>query len=141
MLRIIIKFFSLHSNSSHLMSFFLTFQNSLSVYILLNYSNFIDTVALLKCIIKRTMLILTDNVHSICKLKVYCKSKSWWKLIWWDQRTLQATEQQSCSHIQTTTQTKTIQCLKRSEWDQQSSDERQCKRRDRTRTKEQRYSW
>ena len=39
------------------------------------------------------------------------------------------------------TQTKTIQCLKKSEWDQQSSDERQCKRRDKTRVKEQRYSW
>jgi len=205
-LRIIIKFFSLHSNLSHLMSFSLTFQNSLSVHILLNYSNFIntiallkciikrtmltltdtfhsvwqfrdnsswklihltwwtislfltfqnslqfhilsnysnfiDTVALLKCIIKRTMLTLTDNVHSIRKLKVYCKLKSWWKLIRWDQRTLQATEQWSCNHIQTTTQTKTIQCLKKSEWDQQSSDERQCKRRDRTRAKEQRYSW
>jgi len=179
-LRIIIKYFSLHSNSSHLMSFFLAFQNSLSVHILsnysnfidtvallkciikrtmltltgtfhsvqqfrdnsswkliyltwwtislsltfsnslqvhilLNYSNFIDTVALLKCIIKRTMLTLTDNVHSIHKLKVYRKSKSWWKLVQWGQRTLQATEQWLCNHIQTTTQTKTVQCLKRSE--------------------------
>jgi len=103
---------------------FLTFQNSLSVHILSNYSNFIDTVALFKCIIKRTMLTLTDNVHSICKLKVYCKLKSWWKLVQWDQKTLQATEQWLCNHIQTTTQTKTVQCLKRSEWDRQSSDER-----------------
>ncbi len=69
-----------------------TLQNSLQVHILLNYSNFNDTVALLKCIIKRTMLTLTDNVHSIHKLKVYHKSKSWWKLVQWDQKTLQATE-------------------------------------------------
>ena len=58
-----------------------TLQNSLQVHILSNYSNFNDTVALFKCIIKRTMLILTDNVHFICKLKVYCKLKSWWKLV------------------------------------------------------------
>jgi len=64
-LRIIIKFFSLHSNSSHLMSFFLTLQNSLLVSILLNYSNFNDTIALFKCMIKRIMLILTDNFHSV----------------------------------------------------------------------------
>ncbi len=141
MLRIISKFFSLHLNSSYLMSFFLTFSNSLQVHILSNYSNFINTVALFKCIIKRTMLTLTDNVHFICKLKVYHKLKPWWKLIQWDQRILQATEQWSCSHIQMTTQTKTIQCLKKSEWDWQSSNEKQCKRRDKRRAKEQRYSW
>jgi len=81
-LRIIIKYFSLYSNSSHLMSFFLTFQNSLSVHILSNYSNFIDTVALLKCIIKRTMLTLTDTFHSVRQFK----DNSSWKLIhltWW----------------------------------------------------------
>ncbi len=87
------------------------------------------------------MLTLTNNVHSICKFKVYHKSKSWWKLIQWDQRTLQVTKQQSCNHIQMITQTKTIQCLKKSEWNWQSSDEKQCKRQDRTRAKEQRYSW
>ena len=54
-------------------------------------------------------------------------------MIQWDQRTLQATEQWSWSHIQTTTQTKTVQCLKRSEWDRQSSYERQCQRSSRTR--------
>ncbi len=82
MLRIIIKYFSLHSNSSHLMSFFLTFQNSLSVHILSNYLNFIDTIALLKCIIKRTMLTLTDTFHSVQQFK----DNSLWKLIhftWW----------------------------------------------------------
>ena len=161
MLRIIIIFFSLHSNSSHFVNFLLlykilykfifyqttqissillhysntlsreqcwlqqiiftlfddseiilrqnqfisldellsTLQNSLQVHILSNYSNFNNTVALLKCIIKRTILTLTDNVHSIHKLKVYHKLKSWWKLIQWDQRTLQATEQRSCSFV------------------------------------------
>ncbi len=161
MLRIIIIFFSLHSNSSHFVHFFLlykilykfifyqtiqislillhysnassreqcwlqqiiftlfndskiilrqnqfisldellsTLQNSLQVHILSNYSNFNDTVALFKCIIKRTMLILTDNVHFICKLKVYCKLKSWWKLVQWDQRALQVTEQRSCNFV------------------------------------------
>ncbi len=82
MLRIIIKIFSLHSNSSHLMSFFLTFQNSLSVHILSNYSNFINTIALLKCIIKRTMLTLTDTFHSVRQFR----DNSLWKLIhltWW----------------------------------------------------------
>ncbi len=82
MLRIIIKFFSLHSNSSHLMSFSLTFQNSLPVHILLNYSNFIDTIALLKCIIKRTMLTLTDTFHSVWQFR----DNFSWKLIhitWW----------------------------------------------------------
>ncbi len=82
MLRIIIKFFSLHSNSSHLMSFSLTFQNSLSVHILLNYSNFIDTIALLKCIMKRIMLTLTDTFHSVQQFR----DNSSWKLIhltWW----------------------------------------------------------
>ncbi len=72
----------MHSNSSHLMSFFLTFQNSLSVYILLNYSNFINTIALLKCIIKRTMLTLTDTFHSVQQFK----DNFSWKLIhltWW----------------------------------------------------------
>ena len=34
------------------------------------------------------------------------------------------------------TQIKTIQCLKRSEWDQQSNNEKQCKRQDKTRVKE-----
>ena len=77
MLRIIIKFFLLHSNSFHLMSFFLTFQNSLSVHILLNYSNFIDTIALLKCIIKRTMLTLIDTFHSVQQFR----NNSLWKLI------------------------------------------------------------
>ncbi len=76
-----------------------TLQNSLQVHILLKYSNFNDTVALFKCIIKRTMLTLTDNVHSIRKFKVYRKSKSWWKLVQWDQRTLQATEQWLCSSV------------------------------------------
>ena len=47
------------------MSFFLTFQNSLSVHILLNYSNFIDIVALLKDIIKKTMLTLINTFHSV----------------------------------------------------------------------------
>ncbi len=82
MLRIIIKYFLLHLNSSYLMSFFLTFQNSLSVHILSNYSNFIDTVALLKCIIKRTMLTLTDTFHFIWQFR----DNSLWKLIyftWW----------------------------------------------------------
>jgi len=81
-LRIIIKFFSLHSNLSHLMSFFLTFQNSLFVHILSNYSNFINTIALLKCIIKRTMLTLTDTFHSVQQFR----DNSSWKLIhltWW----------------------------------------------------------
>ncbi len=45
----------------------LTLQISLQVYILSNHLNFNDTVALFKCIIKRTMLTLTDNVYSICK--------------------------------------------------------------------------
>ncbi len=45
------------------------------------------------------MLTLTNNVHFIRKLKVYHKLKSWWKLIQWDQRTLQATEQWSCNYI------------------------------------------
>ena len=76
-----------------------TLQNSLQVHILLNYSNFNDTVVLLKCIIKKTMLTLTNNVHFIHKLKVYHKLKSWWKLIQWDQRTLQVTEQWSCSFV------------------------------------------
>ncbi len=40
-----------------------------------------------------------------------------------------------------TTQIKTVQYLKKSEWDWQSSDERQCKRWDKSRAKEQRYSW
>jgi len=81
-LRIIIKYFSLHSNSSHLMSFFRPFQNSLSVHISSNYSNFINTVALLKCIIKRTMLTLTDTFHSVWQFR----DNSSWKLIhltWW----------------------------------------------------------
>ena len=82
MLRIIIKYFSLHSNSSHLLNFSLIFQNSLSVHILSNYLNFIDTVILLKCIIKRTMLTLTDTFHSVQQFK----DNSLWKLIhltWW----------------------------------------------------------
>jgi len=81
-LRIIIKFFLLHSNSSHLMSFFLTFQNSLSVHILLNYSNFIDTIVLFKHIIKRTILTLTDTFHFVQQFR----NNSLWKLIhltWW----------------------------------------------------------
>jgi len=81
---LIINFFSLHSksNSFHLMSFSLTFQNSLFVHILLNYSNFIDTIALFKCIIKRIMLTLTDIFHSVQQFR----DNSLWKLIyltWW----------------------------------------------------------
>ncbi len=82
MLRIIIKYFLLYSNSSHLMSFFLTFQNSLFIHILSNYSNFINTVALLKCIIKRTMLTLINTFHSVQQFK----DNFLWKLIhftWW----------------------------------------------------------
>jgi len=81
-LRIIIKYFLLYSNSSHLMSFFLTFQNSLFIHILSNYSNFINTVALLKCIIKRTMLTLINTFHSVQQFK----DNFLWKLIhftWW----------------------------------------------------------
>ncbi len=50
-----------------LCAFFLTLQNSLQVHILLNYSNFIDTIALLKCIIKRTMLTSTNNCYECIK--------------------------------------------------------------------------
>ncbi len=65
-----------------LCEFSLTLQNSLQVHILSNYSNFIDTIALLKCIIKRTMLTSTDNFHSVQRFRNNSSSKSI-HLTWW----------------------------------------------------------
>jgi len=56
----------LHQNQFILLcEFLITLQNSLQVHILLNNSNFNDIITLFKCIIKRIMLISTNNFHFI----------------------------------------------------------------------------